>query len=56
MGGLYKRGGVKGGPYTEEDWPWGSLYGEVQGTMGNGYMGPSPIDRQTYTTENINLT
>ena len=31
----------------------GSLYGEIQGIMGNGHMGPSPVDKMTATTKNI---
>ena len=34
----------------------GSLYGDIQGTMGNGHM-PSPLlDRMTDATENIYLS
>ena len=32
----------------------GSLYGDVHCIMGNGNMG-CPLNRQTHTTENINL-
>ena len=31
----------------------GSLYGEIQCTMGNGHTGTSPPNRMTDTTENI---
>ena len=40
--------GASGGSvYSEVPRPWGSLYSEVQCTMGNGHLGPH-VDRQTH--------